>query len=475
MSEGKQIAKNVIIVLFSELVASLLGFVYFALAARYFGALNFGVFSLVIAVNSFLTIFINFGISTLVTRDVARNKYVMSKIIWSSLILKFVFGLGAFVILALYLKLFFHDTDKFIVFYLILISTIISSIRDIFESVSKALEKLVYMSIGRMIYIILLLAGLYVTIILKLDLIKFSIIYILASSVILLFFLFAFREFMKIRDCFNINFNYLIYILKESWPFAITYAFTNIYIWTDSIMLSIFKNELDVGYYSVAYRMVLALSFITVAFNASIYPVLSRYYTSKPKKSINIIIEKYFSIMSLLGIPIGVGTTLLANKIIGIVFGPEYYPAAIALKILIWSLVFSYISCPFVKLFESINMQILVTKITGISALINIIINYLLIPRYSIIGASVATLITEAIVAISLMLFAIKMNYFKFNYISILKVIIGSLLMGSLLKLVNDWNIAASVASAFLLYMMILYLLDEVKKDDLMVIKSIIK
>lgn len=475
MTDGIKIGRNVSIVLLGDVVTYALGFIYFAYAARYFGALNFGILSFAIAITSLLAIFIVFGTNLFFIREIARNKSIIPKVIGNSLVIIFFFGFIAFILLTIYLKLFNYQGDTLFVIYIIFISTIISSIKGVFDSIFQALEKPIYISIGKILSTTLFLFGVSSAIIFKLSLIQFSIVYPVINSIILLFFIISTIKHIKIGKWLTFDFSYIKYILKESWPFAVTYAFVSIYVWTDSIMLSIFKGEVEVGYYNVAYRMMLALLFIPVAFNVAVYPVLSRYYTTKSKKSINVIVEKYFSMMVLLGIPISIGTTILSSKIIEIIFGPEYAPAAVVLQILIWSLAFTYMNAPFVKLFESINLQILVTKITGFSALINVIINYLLIPKYSIIGASTATLITEGIVAISLILYSIKLGYFKFNYMKIFKIIIGSLFMGVFLIFINEWNIIISILCSILLYALTLYVLKGIDKEDINLMKSVFK
>lgn len=473
MSDGIKIGRNISIILLGDLITYVIGFIYFAYVARHFGALDFGMLSFAIAITSLLAIFIVFGTNLFFIREIARNKSIIPKVIGNSLIIIFFFGFIAFILLTLYLKLLNYKGDIVLIIYIIFISMIISSIKGVFDSIFQALEKPIYISFSKIINTVLLLFGIILAINLKLNLVYFSIVYPVINSIILIFFIISYVKYKKSGAWLIFDFNYIKYILKESWPFAITYAFVSIYVWTDSIMLSIFKSEVDVGYYNVAYRMVLALLFVPIAFNVAVYPVLSRHYTDKSKKSIRIIVDKYFSIMLIFGIPISVGTTILASKIIKIIFGPEYAPAAVALQILIWSLAFTYMNAPFVKLFESINLQVLVTKITGLSALINVAINYLLIPKYSIIGASTATLITEAIVAISLMFLSIKLGYFRINYVKFVKIIIGSSFMGLFLITFNQLNIIISVICSILLYISICYYLKVIDEDDRNLIKSI--
>lgn len=463
----KKIVQNIAFVLSGNLIFSILGFIYFASSARYFNANDFGIISFAMAMNSLLAVFIVFGTNILFIREVAKNKSIIQKIIPNSMVITFILGAIAFVALTLYLRLFNYKLNTIVVINIFFLSTIVCSIKGVFDSIFQGLEKPIYTSVGNIFYSILLLFSIIITQILKLNLIQFSILYFLASVIILSYFLLSISKFVNLKNCLRIDLNYIKVLMKESWPFAITYTFVTIYVWTDSIMLSIFKGEAEVGYYNVAYKMVLALLLIPTGFNIIIYPLLSRYHVEYSERAnINKILNKYFSIMLIIGVPMGVGTTILGNRIIDLFFGPQYTPAVIALQILIWSVVFTYMNAPFVKLFESINLQLLVTKISGFSAFINVGINYLLVPRYSLVGSSVATLITEAIVAISLITYAIKLGYFKIDYIEIIKVLIASMLMGIFIIVIYNWNLILSFLFAMLFYFITLYMFKAINRSD---------
>jgi O-antigen/teichoic acid export membrane protein len=94
--------------------------------------------------------------------------------------------------------------------------------------------------------------------------------------------------------------------------------------------------------------------------------------------------------MLILGVPIAVGTTILASKIILLIFGYEYVPSIIVLQILVWTTAFSFVGGVFANLFQSTNRQIISTRIVVISAILNVILNIALIPKYSYTGASIA-------------------------------------------------------------------------------------
>ncbi|MDQ1251383.1 MAG: putative flippase AglR [Euryarchaeota archaeon] len=471
----KKIVQNITLVLSGNIIFFILGFIYFAFSARYFDATDFGIISFAMAINSLLAVFIAFGTNIFFIREVAKNKSTILKIIPNSMVITFILGAIAFIALTLYLKLFNYKLNTIFVINIFFLSTIVSSIKGVLDSIFQGLEKPIYTSVGNILNSILLFLSIIVTQILNLNVIQFSILYLLVSVIILSYFLLSISKFVNLKNCFVIDLNYIKFLMKESWPFAITYTFVTIYVWTDSIMLSIFKSEAEVGYYNIAYKMVLALLLIPTGFNTIIYPLLSRYYVEYSERvNINGILHKYFSIMLIIGVPIGVGTTILGDRIIDLIFGPKYTPAAIALQILIWSLVFTYMNAPFVKLFESINLQLLVTKITGFSAFINVGINYLLVPRYSLVGSSVATLITEAIVAISLMTYAIKLGYFKIDYTEIIKVLIASMLMGLFIVSIYNWNLILSFLFAMLFYFIILYMFKTINRSDINFAKSLL-
>jgi O-antigen/teichoic acid export membrane protein len=87
--------------------------------------------------------------------------------------------------------------------------------------------------------------------------------------------------------------------------------------------------------------------------------------------------------------------TLSSEKIIYLVYGSEFLESAGSLKILIWATSFSFLAHSTLYTLNSINKQIIYTKITAISMFLNVILNILIIPKYGYIGASLTTLLTE--------------------------------------------------------------------------------
>jgi O-antigen/teichoic acid export membrane protein len=107
----------------------------------------------------------------------------------------------------------------------------------------------------------------------------------------------------------------------------------------------------------------------------------------------NIYVKVAFSI----SIPMAIGGTILARPLIELFFGAQYIPGAIAFQILVWNLT---VILGLGVLMNATNRQKKLLIGTGLGALANVILNLALIPKFSLVGASIATLLTEILTLI---------------------------------------------------------------------------
>jgi O-antigen/teichoic acid export membrane protein len=138
------------------------------------------------------------------------------------------------------------------------------------------------------------------------------------------------------------------------------------------------------------------------------------------------------------------------------------------------SLVLIFIRNPFERLLEAINQQAQVTKIFIIGAIINVILNMAYIPKYSYIGAGIATLITNLIVLILLIIVTKRYGVFisKNEITDMAKILISSIAMGIFLKLSPTLNIFIQMTSAILVYYISLETVRTFNEEEKTLIKS---
>jgi O-antigen/teichoic acid export membrane protein len=227
------------------------------------------------------------------------------------------------------------------------------------------------------------------------------------------------------------------------------------------------KGDVVVGWYAASYRLIDALSFIPSVFMSVMYPVFSRYHVNS-KKSLELSFEKSYRFLIIIAIPIGIGTTLLAEEIINLVYGDEYIPSVIALQILIWASVLSFINYTPATFLNSTNNQRKLMIFTSYGALLNIILNFVLIPSLSYSGAGIATVITEFVVGI-LMISQIRKVQNISSLLSgiIKKSLIAGSIMGVFIIMFKSYSIFVLIIPASIIYFIVLFIVRGLEKEDL--------
>jgi len=474
MTTARRIAKNTSVLFIAQITSYLLGFFITLYTARYLGANGFGILSIALSITGIYGVFADMGLSTLMIRDISRDKTFTDKYITNIAVMRIFLVLLMVGLIVVTVNIIGYNPVQNTVIYLITLSTIITAFAAILTSVFQANEKMEYLSINIIFNSVLMLAGTLIGIYYHLDIIYFAAIYVISSAIVLILtsIIYAWK-FSLPKIEFDLSF--WKPKLKEAWPFGITGLFMNIYFMIDSIILSIMVNNAVVGYYSAAYRLIIVLLFVPIILNVVIFPVMSQFYVTS-KDYLRLAYEKYFKYATILGIPLGVGTTLLADKIILLIYGTQFLPSIIALQILVWSTVLIFLSSAFARLLEVSNKQLVLTKITAFNAVINIILNILLIPKFSYIGASFVTVFTEISSLIIVIKVITTMGYglTRKDLLAIIKVIAASFVMAVFIIIFNNWNLFLLIISSTVIYMLTLFLMKGFDDEDIEIIRSIL-
>lgn len=473
MNYIQKFVKNAAFLFGSQIISYVIAFFYFILMARYLGAEDYGVLSFALAFTAIFSIFTDLGWNSLSIREIARNNDLFQKYLGNVLTLKIFLTIIIFFVIMLIVNILQYSQEMTITIYLITGSVVLTAFSQFFYSLYQSEEKMEYQSLGIIFYNIFLFVGVIIAIYIRGNISSFALVYLVASLFVLIYnLIICSYKFEPLR--LDLDLSFLKSKMKEALPFGLTTAFVTIYYYIDSIMLSFIQGNEVVGIYNVAYRIILIVLFIPSILNIVIFPAMSKFYLSS-KESLMLSFRKYFKWMALIGIPMGVGITLFADFIIEILFGTEYKAAAFALQILIWSSVFIFLSGSFSRLLESTDRQLVLTKIAGICALENIILNLILIPFYSYSGASFATVITELTALILVIESTNKIGYnlIKKDYISLLKITIASLIMGIIIFLIIGINIIITVVLGIGIYAILLYLSKVIDEEDMELLNNI--
>jgi len=474
MNTVQRIAKNTAVLLAATIISRVLSFFYVMYIARYLGAEGFGILSFALAFTGIFGVFSDLGLGPLTVREVARDKSLAKKYLNNIIVMKTILVTITFALIAIVINILGYPEQTIKVVYFIALSVIFNAFSGMFYSIFRAFEKMEYQSLGQILSSVLMLVGALFAISQRFSVIGFASLYFMISVVALVYsFVISIWKFVKPK--MKVDWSFWWPTIKEALPFGLTGAFITIYLWIDSVMLSLMKGDEVVGWYNAAYRLILVLLFIPSAFNSAVFPIMSRFYVSS-KNSLKFMFEKHFKYMLIIGFPIGIGITLLADRIVLLIFGAEYIPSVIALQILTWAIVFIFARTAFERVLESANKQIIVTEVFGGCALLNIILNLILIPKYSYIGAAVATLITDFAVFVIIFVWSLKIGYGIPNkqLIEIIsKVISASLLMGVFIEYFRDQNLFILVFTTIIIYFGLILLIKCFDKDDIRLFKKL--
>ena len=186
-----------------------------------------------------------------------------------------------------------------------------------------------------------------------------------------------------------------LYLLSESWPVMLSGVAIMLYMRIDMIMLTLMKGDAAAGIYAAATRVSEVWYFVPIAIVSSVSPAIIK---SKSDREIyNKRIQRLFSFMSLISILISIVVGSSSRWIIEILYNKDYISAAEILRIHIWACIFVFLGSAQTPWNVSENLLKLGFYRTLCGAIVNILLNIFLIPKYSGVGAAIATLFSYSI------------------------------------------------------------------------------
>ena len=215
------------------------------------------------------------------------------------------------------------------------------------------------------------------------------------------------REALRIRwgskfvDKIEIKFKPEVWasLLKKSYPFWLIGLFTLIYYRTDMVMLSLMKGDYETGIYRAAYTLIEVSLFIPNIVVATTMPSMARLW-EEDRKTLQMLFKKSFQMLLGIGILGVIGYYVFARLGVIIVFGEKFLPSVSVLRILAFAIPFMFLNSLFGSFMNATGRELTFTKITGFTALLNVVLNYILILHYGASGAAMATVMSQGMASL---------------------------------------------------------------------------
>jgi O-antigen/teichoic acid export membrane protein len=386
--------------LFTEQFLRLIaGFLVGVWVARYLGPEKFGLFSYALAFVSIFQGIAKLGLDGIVVRDLVQEPEKRDIYLGTSFWLKLVGGVITFLIITIILFIqsiltsnFFTETNIYI---LIIAFGIVFQSFEVIDFYYQATVQAKYISIRRIIQLILSSIIKIFLVLTGADLIWFVLVSLfdIISLSIMGWLIYRSQGLPNFVRYFDIEIGKKL--LKDSWPLLLSGIAISIYMRIDQVMIKNMLGDREVGLYSAAMRLVEVWYFIPMIITQSVFPAI----VNAKKISEELYykrLQQLFSLLIWMAIFIAIPISVFSHQIIYLFYGERFIEASNVLEISIWASLFVFIGVGTGKWFLTENLQNLAFYRTLYGAMINVILNFILIPYFGIIGASIATIVSYA-------------------------------------------------------------------------------
>jgi len=387
--------------LFAEQILRMIaGFLVGVWVARYLGPEKFGLFSYVLAFTSIFNGITKLGLDSIVVRDLVKEPGKRNIYLGTAFRLKLFAGIITFV-LVLITSWFTANNIKVFLFINIISFGFIFQSFEVIDFYYQATVQAKYISIRRIIQLILSSGINVILVLIKAELIWFVCVNLFDFISLAIF-------SWSIYKAQNLP-NFLKYVdwqigkrlLKDSWPLILSAIAVSVYMRIDQIMIKNMLGNKETGLYSAAVRIVEIWYFIPALITQSIFPAIVTAKKTSEEVYLDII-KKLYSFMFFTALGIVLLVLIFSKLIILVLFGIHFLAAAEPLKIMIFLIVFSFWGVPTSMWGISENLQRIGLERTVITAILVVLFNFIFIPKYGLYGAAFGTILSQFIPGIVL-------------------------------------------------------------------------
>ncbi len=478
MSLTRSVAYNTLTQLVGRIVSVALSVLIIGIVTRKLGVEGFGQLSTILAFGSLTAVFADWGILTVVARQIASRPGQSNALVKASLGLRIVSALLIYGVA--WIVGYFLPYDQTIKHGLIfgLVMMFFASVNGVFLGVFQAKQRMDLASgvdlVSRLITLLItfwasrLEGGLY----------TFAIAYMLGNFGMLVAAGLIVRRFVRV----SFSFDWLAWrpIIKEALPMGLLTFFVWVYFRVDLFILTLLRPSFDVGIYSSAYKVFEVTTIIPGLFMNALFPALTRLTTSQSVRTPRVF-QKAFDVLLMAGAPAAAGLFVLSPLAIGLIGGEQFLHASavsflawpvtavLVLELLAVGLVLIFLTHAFsYTLIASGRYRAMVWPVIVITGL-NIGLNFIFIPRFSYLASTLITSLTELSVLITYILLIRRELGLAVNWSKLPPVALASALMTGLLVFsLSKFGLLAALALALLGYTGVLVGFKAISRDQVL-------
>ena len=419
----KSMKKNAILTMVKTIISLIVPLITFPYISRILQVEAIGKYNFSSSIISYFILISELGISTYAIREGAKireNKTAFNTFASEIFVINMISTIISYILLGISIAIFTKFKDYSILILILSIQIIFrlwgkSWIYNIYEE----FEFITLVQIGFQVISIILLFTMVHS---PSDIYKYAIISVISSAGANVFYGIHSNKYMKLEKIKSTN------LKKHIKPIIIIFGTaiaTTIYVNSDMTILGWLVNDKAVGLYSTSVKIYNIIKQVMVAVITVTIPRLTLYAGTEKFKPL---FSKVFNVLIVLVIPAIVGLALISNDVIEIIAGTEFLAATTSLKWLSGALIFALLACLFgTSILLPYKKESKFFMSTTISAVVNIVLNFILIPIFKQDAAAFTTLLSQAVAMIICYHYSKEYISLKDSKETIEKVFIGSL------------------------------------------------
>ena len=471
LSNALRVSKNMSALFAGRLFDMVISFAFVIYIARLLGVVGFGQYALA---QRYFELFLSLsatGLGIYITREIAKQRSALHQYLNAAILMVTGLTFASGIILVGLAQLFHYATETRAAIYLVVLALMPATIGAIFEAVFIAFEKAEYVSYGTIIESFLNTALSLLVLFLGYGLFALFVVLIFARVFLLVFYLVCFqRKIAKLS--WSIDWVFLQRVFREWRVFALENWVSTIYGGLDIIILSSLQGEFAVGIYVAAAKLLRLGSIIAASYTTAIFPYMSRLF-AESKDIFKQLSESSLKYMLAFIFPMAVTITVLANRIIVLLYTNKYNDSIPVLRVLAWLLVLDFFN-PFFShiLFargeQCKSLYVAVIKISCFS-----LVSLWLIPHWGGVGAAWAQVISAGVACGFYFAFVLRGKGMLQTLWRLGQTLPAAISLGLFFLLLKDVELIPLLAVGGVLYVFLLFLFRVLSTNDLKLLQGL--
>lgn len=463
--DAKALAQNTVIQIASRAIIAIIGVITVGIMTRYLGTAGYGQFTIALSFLSIFAVIVDFGLTLTTTQMISEKQADEKRLLENLVSLRIISG-TLFLSLAPLIALLFPYQD------VVLIAIAVGAVSYLFGTTSQmfigVFQKRLIIGQAMTAEIanrVVVLAGVIAAPLFSWGVVAIMWLLVAGNLVQLIIILTLARKAIR----FGISLQWSVWkkIISRSWPIGASIFFNLIYLRGDIVFLSLFRSDTEVGIYGAAYKVIDVMTTVPVMFMGLILPMLVAAWSAKYKDIFKSTMQRAFDFVSLMGLPIIVGSIVIGIPLMTLIAGADFAQSGEVLAILGPAGAIVFWNSLFGHAIVGVNKQRVMTWGYAAVAVLTVAGYLIFIPEHGMWAAAWLTLFSELLIGTLTAIVVMRVSGYRPNLRQFGRGIIASAIMGIALISLPTQSALILLPAGVIIYAIVLPLIGGPGPRDL--------